>query len=134
MHDARCLEASLVAGSPLTFELAVTLTGHHDQAGHRQDAYEWSLRAGISRDMRVDRRVLKLIRRAVSCVRAPNAAERPDLLWRLRETAETPSVPMSMNSLRSTRCSDRDRVAGPLVDVGCWSGECCYGQRPVQGS
>jgi predicted ATPase len=42
---AQCAEASLTSGSPLTFDLAVTLTGHHDQAGHRRAAYEWALRS-----------------------------------------------------------------------------------------
>jgi DNA-binding CsgD family transcriptional regulator len=88
---ARCLEASLVAGSPLTFDLAVTLTGHHDQAGHRREAYQWSLRSwDLAGNARGSSEMLKLIRRAVDLREGlPDATESvPDLLWRLRETAE----------------------------------------------
>ncbi len=88
---ARCGEASLVSGSPLTVDLAVTLTGHHDQAEHRREAYEWSLRSWhLAGDARGSSEILNLMRRAVELREGlQEAAESvPSLLWRLRETAE----------------------------------------------
>jgi hypothetical protein len=104
---ARCGEASLVSGSPLTFDLAVTLTGHHDQAGHRRGAYEWSLRSwDLAGDARGSSEMLNLMRRAVELRGGLQGAAESvtDLLWGLLRP-QKPSVPMAMNSPRSTRCS-----------------------------
>ena len=115
---ARCLEASLVVGSPLTFELAVMLTGHHDQAGHRRDAYEWSLWSWeLAGHARGSSEMLKLIRRAVELRQElPDAAESvTDLLWRLRETAEAVGADVDELAAVDALLEVTDRVAEPLV-------------------
>ena len=115
---ARCGEASLVSGSPLTFDLAVTLTGHHDQAGHRREAYEWSLRSwDLAGNARRSSEMLKLIRRAVELREGlPDAAESvTDLLWRLRETAEAVGADGDELAAVNALLEVTDRVAEPLV-------------------
>ena len=115
---ARCGEASLVSGSPLTFDLAVTLTGHHDHAGHRREAYEWSLRSwDLAGNARRSSEMLKLIRRAVELREGlPDAAESvTDLLWRLRETAEAVGADGDELAAVNALLEVTDRVAEPLV-------------------
>jgi hypothetical protein len=115
---ARCGEASLVSGSPLTFDLAVTLTGHHDHAGHRREAYEWSLRSwDLAGNARRSSEMLKLMRRAVELREGlPDAAESvTDLLWRLRETAEAVAADGDELAAVNALLEVTDRVAEPLV-------------------
>jgi DNA-binding CsgD family transcriptional regulator len=115
---ARFLEASLVAGSPLTFDLAVTLTGHHDQAGHRREAYEWSLRSwDLAGNARGSSEMLQLVRRAVELREGlPDAPESvPDLLWRLRETADAVGADADELAAVDALLRVTDRGAEPLV-------------------
>ncbi|GAA3643599.1 helix-turn-helix transcriptional regulator [Microlunatus ginsengisoli] len=42
---AQLYEAVVEAGRPLTLDLAIALTDHHDAAGHRNRAYRWALRS-----------------------------------------------------------------------------------------
>jgi hypothetical protein len=115
---AQCAEASLVSGSPLTFELAVTLTGHHDQAGHRREAYEWSLRSwDLAGNARRSSEMLKLIRRAVELREGlPAAAESVSyLLWRLRETEEATGAELDELAAVDALLDATDRAAEPLV-------------------
>ena len=115
---ARCGEASLASGLPLTFDLAVTLTGHHDQAGHRREAYEWSLRSwDLAGDARGSSEMLNLMRRAVElrgdCQGAAESVA--DLLWRLRETAEAVGADGDELAAVDALLELTDRVAEPLV-------------------
>jgi DNA-binding CsgD family transcriptional regulator len=115
---ARYGEASLASGSPLTFDLAVTLTGHHDQAGHRREAYEWSLRSwDLAGDARGSSEMLNLMRRAVELrEELPDAAESvPDLLWRLRKTAEAVGADVDELAAVDALIDATDRAAEPLV-------------------
>ena len=115
---ARCGEASLVSGSRLTFDLAVMLTGHHDQAGHRQEAYEWSLRSwDLAGDARGSSEMLNLMRRAVELREGlPDPAESvTDLLWRLKETAEAVGADGDELAAVDALLEVTDRVAEPLV-------------------
>jgi DNA-binding CsgD family transcriptional regulator len=115
---ARCGEASLVSGSPVTFELAVTLSGHHDQAGHRREAYEWALRSwDLAGDARGSSEMLNLMRRAVELREGlQEAAESvTDLLWRLRETAEAVGADFDELAAVDALLEVTDRVAEPLV-------------------
>jgi DNA-binding CsgD family transcriptional regulator len=115
---ARCGEASLASGSPLTFDLAFTLTGHHDHAGHRREAYEWSLRSwDLAGDARGSSEMLHLMRRAVELRGGLLwAAESvTDLLWRLRETAEAVGADVDQLAAVDALLEVTDRVAEPLV-------------------
>ncbi len=115
---ARCGEASLASGSPLTFDLAVTLTGHHDQAGHRREAYEWSLRSwDLAGDARGSSEMLNLMRRAVELRGGLQGAAESvaDLLWRLRETAEAVGADGDELAAVDALLELTDRVAEPLV-------------------
>ena len=115
---ARCGEASLVSGSPLTFDLAVTLTGHHDQAGHRREAYVWSLRSWeLAGDARGSSEMLNLMRRAVELREGLEGAAESvtDLLWRLRETAEAVGADVDELAVVNALLEVTDRVAEPLV-------------------
>ena len=115
---ARCGEASLVSGSPLTFDLAVTLTGHHDQAGHRREAYEWSLRSWeLAGDARGSSEMLNLMRRAVELRGGLQGAAESvtDLLRRLKETAETVGADVDELAAVDALLEVTDRVAEPLV-------------------
>ena len=115
---ARRLEDSLASGSPLTFDLAVALTNHHDQAGHLREAYDWALRsretAGRARG---SPEMLKLMRRAIELRTAlPDAAESvPNLLWRLRETAEAVGSDADEFAAVNALIDATDRAAEPLV-------------------
>jgi DNA-binding CsgD family transcriptional regulator len=102
----------------LTFDLAVTLTGHHDQAGHRREAYQWSLRSwDLAGNARGSSEMLKLIRRAVELrEELPDASESvPDLLWRLRETAEAVGADDDELAAVDALVEVTDRAAEPLV-------------------
>ena len=115
---ARCGEASLVSGSPLTFDLAVTLTGHHDQAGHRREAYVWSLRSwDLAGDARGSSEMLNLMRRAVQLREGLSgvAESVTDLLWRLQETAEAVGADGDELAAVDALLEVTDRVAEPLV-------------------
>ena len=115
---ARCGEASLVSGSPLTFDLAVMLTGHHDQAGHRREAYEWSLRSwDLAGDARGSSEMLNLMRRAVELREGLQGAAESvtDLLWRLKETAEAVGADGDELAAVDALLEVTDRVAEPLV-------------------
>jgi DNA-binding CsgD family transcriptional regulator len=115
---ARRSEAALVSGSPLTFDIAVMLTGHHDQAGHRREAYEWSLRCwDLAGNARGSSEMLKLMRRAVELrEELPDAAASvPDLLWRLRETAEAVGADVDQLAAVEALIDATDRAAEPLV-------------------
>jgi DNA-binding CsgD family transcriptional regulator len=118
MRRSGRLEASLASGSPLTFDIAVTLTSHHDQAGHRQEAYEWSLRSwDLAGNARRSSEMLKLIRRAVELREGlPDAPESvPDLLFRLRETAEAIGADDEELAAVDALLDVTDRAAEPLV-------------------
>jgi DNA-binding CsgD family transcriptional regulator len=115
---ARRLEASLAAGEPPTFDLAVTLTGHHDQAGHPREAYEWSLRScELAGNARGSSEMLKLIRRAVELREglpdAPGSV--PDLLRRLRETADAVGADADELAAVDALLDVTDRASEPLV-------------------
>ena len=115
---ARRGEVSLATGSPLTFEIAVTLTGHHDQAGRRREAYEWSLRSwDLAGDARGSSEMLNLMRRAVELRKGLQGAAESvtDLLWRLRETAETVGADFDELAAVDALLEVTDRVAEPLV-------------------
>jgi hypothetical protein len=115
---ARCGEASLASGSPLTFDLAVTLTGHHDHAGHWREAYEWSLRSwDLAGDARGSSEMLHLMRRAVELRGGLRGAAESvtDLLWRLRETAEAVGADGDELAAVDALLEVTDRVAEPLV-------------------
>jgi DNA-binding CsgD family transcriptional regulator len=115
---AQRLEALLASGSPLTLDLAVTLTSHHDQAGHPREAYEWSLRSWeFAGNARGSSEMLKLIRRAVELREGlPDAAESaPDLLWRLRETAEAVGADGDELAAVDALLDVTNRAAEPLV-------------------
>ena len=102
----------------MTFDLAVTLTGHHDQAGHRREAYEWSLRSwDLAGDARGSSEMLKLMRRAVELREGlPDASESvPDLLWRLRETAEAVGADDDELAAVDALLDVIDRAAEPLL-------------------
>jgi DNA-binding CsgD family transcriptional regulator len=102
----------------LTFDQAVTLAGHHDQAGHRREAYEWTLRSwDLAGDARGSSEILHLMRRAVELregLQGP-AEGVTDLLWRLRQTAEAVGADIDELAAVDALLEVTDRVAEPLV-------------------
>ncbi len=93
LHGAfvEALNGYSVSADAIDLERVVDLADHHDRAGHREEAYRWSLlgaeaagRAGGAKEM------LRLLRRAFDLWSdVPNAEpSRLDLLSRIRQAAE----------------------------------------------